>query len=69
MESIYIVLFNTSQVPYGFLYIYYAYLLILCESTIFLGIFFNQIQPAYQSIKIEGALLLKKTVMKGIYTT
>lgn len=62
------ILFNTSQVPYGFLYIYYAYLLILCESTSF-WYFFYQIQPAYQSIKIECALLLKKTAMKGIYTT
>lgn len=35
----------------------------------FFVFFFYQIQPAYQSIKIEGALLLKKTVMKGIYTT
>lgn len=66
MESIYFLIHH--KYPMAF-YTYIMHIYWYCVNLPFFCIFFNQIQPAYQSIKFEGAMLLKKTVMKGIYTT
>lgn len=66
MESIYFLIHHKYPMA---CYTYIMHIYYYCVNLPVFGIFFYQIQPAYQSIKIEGALLLKKTAIKGIYTT